>query len=1106
MAALDLSIDIPPEDLAAIQTLPRQVETLVATTRQGLDAILSGTQSDNALSELLGDLPEVAALAGELPDLEGIIAPLRQVVDDLPVDLTDTRAIEAAIDEVISLFGPLVEEVRQGGIDAGLQNALAKAVEGLGRLLTSNDEISTVTRELEQFFSLFRQLLAWEATTPAPDEVAALLARSLIGIAPDLLAAPAAALDGLFAPLDDLLPGGADLAAWRGAGTQLQGFWQGVAARVEISPIDWPGLELELMRGRTALLSLVAARDRLGANTVARIGQARWTGLEEVTGALARLPRVQPQQLTPIFDGLIRTMQGMIAELDELTFTPEEVRLAIREVVRGMLAAIDETPLGEVRRLLIEFQQRVMRGVEGLPLAALAHEAQLALRRVADSLTLIDPDAIRAPIRRFFDEISQRLDALALDAVGEAVQQAWASVSDALNSVAEQLQTLRTRIEGLVVQLQGLVESAAPTLAQIGQQVDTIKGVLDNFSLDPATQVVVGELHDLRDQVAAIDLSDLPAVAVDGIKVAAEALREIDITAAVNDPLDEVFAEIDPRPLMEQASARLRGALAPLQEIDPAKLIGRLDAPVDDLLASLGKFGPDALRALIDQALAPLKEAIHQIDFSALIQPLVRLYAELLAKVDALLNPDRLFQPLEALFQPIVELVDEVNPARLLDRLTPHAGALAEAAGSNAAPPAAIGSQAGILRQNLPSPVDSTDELFGFRPGDLLVPLIDLHHKLMAVFDGIDDAVLAQAARLLRQITVGRLHALDPDAIVARLDSALGTARAEFDTGALFDRLSAALDGYHAAVAKIAAASVNLSSEDAAVAARINILLPEVDPLRLLPDLDLQDALYRGALRLHDELDLSNLRGVFGEVEEELGALIPAPLATLEETSAGLRAALQALDPAPVRVQINELFDQMGAKLVEVSEIFEVALDEIGLAVEEFFLPLNPAGLVNLAGQLHAAAKAQLLALSPAAFKDEVQLIFDVVKEQLDVLNPAFLVEEMGTLRDEVLARLDHLVDDLLPDAAPFHALQAELAEFKPSEILASLATSLEPFSDLVQELDPSSLLEPLIAAIAAVREQVPEAIATIEAAFDEVLAAFPEGGTDRVSASATLG
>jgi hypothetical protein len=154
--------------------------------------------------------------------------------------------------------------------------------------------------------------------------------------------------------------------------------------------------------------------------------------------------------------------------------------------------------------------------------------------------------------------------------------------------------------------------------------------------------------------------------------------------------------------------------------------------------------------------------------------------------------------------------------------------------------------------------------------------------------------------------------------------------------------------------------------------------------------------------------------------------------------------------------------------------------------------------------------KQQALALHPAAFKDEVKLIFDVVKRQLTVFDPSVLVAELNGLRDRLIQQLHGFVDGVLPDPAPLHEMQTRLAALKPSQLLAPVTEALLPISELVATLDPRQLFEPLIEAIERVRAQTPQVIVDVEAALDEVLAAFPEGGISggsvTVSAQASVG
>ena len=98
------------------------------------------------------------------------------------------------------------------------------------------------------------------------------------------------------------------------------------------------------------------------------------------------------------------------------------------------------------------------------------------------------------------------------------------------------------------------------------------------------------------------------------------------------------------------------------------------------------------------------------------------------------------------------------------------------------------------------------------------------------------------------------------------------------------------------------------------------------------------------------------------------------------------------------------------------------------------------------------------------------------------------------------------MLASLLPDVSPFATLQTTLAGLKPSQVLAPAVEALKPLTDLIASLDPTALFEPLLAAIERIRDEIPDLIARIEAAFDEVLAAFPEGGTDSASVSVSAG
>jgi hypothetical protein len=275
--------------------------------------------------------------------------------------------------------------------------------------------------------------------------------------------------------------------------------------------------------------------------------------------------------------------------------------------------------------------------------------------------------------------------------------------------------------------------------------------------------------------------------------------------------------------------------------------------------------------------------------------------------------------------------------------------------------------------------------------------------------------------------------------------------------------------------------------------------------MQLTPDLAQVDLLHQTLLRFAAQIDIGELRVGFAAFAPRWVQALPDFLGLAGAGVDAVKSALRALDPAPLRIEINELFDQLGTHIVGLQDALLGAFEELIIGAERYFLPLTPASLMNLASTLHGAAKEQILAFSPATFKDEVKVVFEVVKAQLRVLDPSFLAGEFDELRSTLLAKLDEIVAAIAPPSGAFDEVLARIGELRPSRLLAGVVEELKPLTDLINQLDPASLLTPIIDAIAHVREQIPEVLARLEAALDDVLQALTRdaGGGAQIGASA---
>ena len=1092
--------------LTQIIQLPDQIQSLVRTAQGDLTSVTDGSATDSPLSELLGTLGTLGEAAQQTPGVDQLVAGVGEVFESLPTgSLADVTQVAASVEETLDQLGPLKEVIRSGDFSGNFEDLISQGLDAMTGMSREGGDLDRIGDELRKMFRLFRSLLGWGSSPPDPGDVADLLSEALIGCPINYLDQAAAALADCLIPLEDLLPDGPDRTAWQGAAGELELFWQGVADTAA-GEISWPALEAELQSARARLVEIAAARDRLFSASLSSINALELPALPQAAAAIQAIPRVRPQQMTPIFDGLRLQLQGMVDEFTDFAPTPEELQSTARSIIDFYFDNLENSSLGRLRTEIIDFQQTLVGFVESLPFRDIAREVEAALRKVAEAADILDPESVRRPIREFFDGLEGQIEDFSQNAVREEVQAIWGRVETALGEVADAIGQAQTVLQEAVTGLSGYVDSATESLGTITAKVDEIRQALDGFSLAQPADEVVEQLREIEEMIAELDVSSLPDALVSALDAGLDALADFDLTAEVSGPIDELLGRIDPTPLLETAGEGLGSITGELDKLDPARLAESLDDEVDQLLEKLSELGPDLLRRLLEEALEPVKEALRSLDFGELLAPLLRLYAELVAAVDAVLDPQIIFEPLEELFQPVVDAVDALDPARLIELLGPHASGLGSTAESAAQPPSALASEGGVLKDSMATTsVDVDDDLFGYRPGDMLIPLIDLHAKLMEAVEGLDEEVLTPAAQRLRGLR-GTLDSLDPAAVLGRVESVLASVEAEFEPAAVSVRLTASADAFGIAAGRIAvAARADLPDGDRAIADRVLAVLGDLDPLQLVPA-DASIELGAAArLRIEGGTGLAELRAAFAGFGPEFRGLLPGFLDGDELDGAGLVEALRAIDPAPIRVEINDLFDQLGARVVALQPVFQTVLEETLDHVEEFLLPISPSNIITLAQRLHGALAEQVLALGPATFKDEVTLLFDTVKGQLEVLDPAILVEELNGLRDAFIDALDALLEGLLPDSAIFDELIGRLAALKPSVLLEPLTESLEPLSDMLDILDPATLLEPLIEAIARVRGEVPETLRKIEDGLDAVLRAFPEGGGSGASASGSV-
>ena len=1064
MPSISATLQLDAGGLADLQAIPQQLEILVNTAKGKLDAIHGGAAAGDPFSGLLANFKALETQAADLPDLGSVLGPMQSLAKDFPdAGFVNISALTRDVDQMLEVFGPAKDLLLSGNLDASLEQGAGKALELVQGLLKPGDDSKSVLDQLERFFDLFRSLQSWGHAPPDAQALADFLGRLFVGVPADLLEKPYAALRAVLDPLAHVLPQGPELTAWRGAFAGRVQFWADANAHLAAANIDWSGLEASLHAELQLLIELRAKRDRVISLSGANLNSLDFRALDQLKDVIAVIARPPEFRIAKIMDGIRSHIEALATSLESWAPTPEELRVVVNGLTGSFRQFLEQSPLGELRNLLLRFHHRMMLAIESLPFQALAGDVEKALLQVADAIGVLDPDLVRKPIHEFFDTIESKIKEVPLADVQAAVGAVWNEVKSVLQQIDTQLTGVKDTLTALTSRVNDLTQQLKPILDTVSKDIDTIKAMLDSFDLKEPASLIVDDLHQLRDKLAAVDFSVIPGPALSGLHAGAQLLRGLDVAGAVNPPLGDALAKVDPTPQLQSVTVSLSGATVNLRAVDPSSVVAQLDKPVDDLLRALNEFGPEKLNRLLLEAIRPVEDALHQLDFGQILSPLTKAFADLFAKVDGVLNPDPIFAPLDKLVSPWS------TPSTPCSRHASLGSPPRMRSRSPMRPPPRP-----TLPPRSPTPArrckrsrnsaESQEGLFGYRPGDMLIPIIDIHRMLVQSVGRISEEVLTEAARAFQHNLTGRLQALLPASIGVEVDSSLRLAVGEFAPGAAMgiNEVALAFQGF---VGKFASVSASLNAGDTVVAGRIRTLLPQLDPLLLTPSPAQADGLVAASAKAKAGLRLDGLHAVSSQLVA-LETMFPAFLRAPEVTAQSLRQFLQDLDPAPVSIAINAAYDRIGARIVALQEPLMKGMDQLMGLVEDFVLPITPGALLVLGDQLHQAVKDQLLAFHPDRFKDELKVIFDIVKAQLKAFNPAVIVDELDQRRDDLIKTLrvsSPGSSRTPPSSSSCRAIRQRRTgrDFKPA------VQALQPVTDLLGKIDATFLLQPLIDAIA---------------------------------------
>lgn len=582
VSALEVAIEQPVEvDPALVEEIHATAERLAA-----VQAALEHVARVEDVTALAGSLAEVEALRATVVDLATRTVDLPSS-DDLQRDRQQIADLADRLDETASALGGLVSAEELQVLRAAVGDLAARPAGDPGL----DERVAELGRSVEALAVLAEASSGAEGLQEALEGIAGQVEAALTAAA-----AAQAGVDGLRAPLEGIASLGARVDLVEGADAEQAA--QLVALRTDVAALE---------AVRSQVDEAAAAAAHVG-EELARLGR-------DVAGLGALAERVEGLETAVARSGVLEgALQSLAGEVAELGRRPEgDPALATRldalvDQVASLAARVE--PVGALSAAVEEAAARIA-AVE-----AVADDVAGLREAIGRLETRPDADTELGPR---LDQLADRVERLAIDALGPAAEAAVAGVAARVDELAgaqtaalERSDELSTRLEELAVAVAGLREAHAGR-SDVDPRIDALDAALAELELRldgtaPAAavasllgavdelQALVGPLAGVGGRVEHLErrVADAESHAADAAHTTAEAIL------AVREQLDSMTLRTE-----EQVGALLE-RLTEVERSVPASV--EADPALHADVAALGE-AVEAVRATLATELARVERA-----------------------------------------------------------------------------------------------------------------------------------------------------------------------------------------------------------------------------------------------------------------------------------------------------------------------------------------------------------------------------------------------------------------------------------------------------------------------------------------------------------------
>ncbi len=338
--------------------------------------------------------------------------------------------------------------------------------------------------------------------------------------------------------------------------------------------------------------------------------------------------------------------------LDEIGISSLSDR--IRDLFSSITELFDRLNLTAIKDTLQDVVDGAIGGFEELKqkLVEATIDFSLMINQLESAINDLGIDALKAAFENALDSFEQL--------VGEGVDAIFGPVREVL------MDTFCTVLE--------IVQNFDPAVIfdTLRELIQTITDIFNNPQLLDLIDQIRAALDKVNGSLGDIAIQSVTSAVIDGINVVKDALKiagSIPLSDALLDDLTKAIKDFLPQPpVLRSTTDSILDTLEDVIEEGPAFLLEEIKDKPAELVEIVQGYSPDQyLGENISQAYQDFLSKLEEVKLAELLAPLTDALNEVKSQVQEVMNPEKLFSPLDPPFDKVLELLGQFDLNEIID-------------------------------------------------------------------------------------------------------------------------------------------------------------------------------------------------------------------------------------------------------------------------------------------------------------------------------------------------------------------------------------------------------------------------------------------------------